>query len=40
VRGIGDGRLVQLRQLARLHHEALYADVAQMARWSERLGYQ
>ena len=36
VRGIGNGRLIQLRQLARLHHEALYADVAQMARWSER----
>jgi len=36
VRGIGDSRLAQLRQLVRPHHAALYVDVQQMGRWGER----
>lgn len=36
VRGIGDSRLSQLRQLARAHHEALYVDREQLMRLGER----
>ena len=35
VRGIGDSRLGQLRQLVRVHHPALYVDVEQLMRLAD-----
>lgn len=40
VRGVGDRRLVQLRQLVKPHHAALYVDVMQMKKLSETCNAQ
>lgn len=37
VRGVGEYRLRQLRQLVRPHHGALYVDREQMMRYSAKL---